>query len=69
MKGKRILLCVLSAAVAVSSAGCGKKNTETVKEGDYAGYPHRTFSAGRFLNGYSDHFPTEIFLVREVKTK
>lgn len=38
MKGKRILLCVLSAAVAVSSAGCGKKNTETVKEGDYAGY-------------------------------
>ena len=39
------------------------------QEGDYAGYPHRTFSAGRFLNGYSDHFTTEIFLVREVKTK
>lgn len=37
------------------------------QEGDYAGYPLRTFSAGRFLNGYSDHFPTQVFLVREVK--
>ena len=36
-------------------------------EGDYAGYPLRTYSAGRFLNGYSDHFPTQVFLVREVK--
>lgn len=26
------------------------------------GTPHRTYSAGRFLDGYSDHFPTEIFL-------
>lgn len=26
------------------------------------GSPLRTFSAGMFLNGYSDHFPTEIFL-------
>ncbi len=38
----------------------------TTKEGDRAGAPHRTFSAGVFLNGYSDHFPTEIFLVKEV---
>lgn len=36
-------------------------------EGDYAGYPLRTYSAGRFLNGYSDHFPTQVYLVREVK--
>ena len=36
-------------------------------EGDYAGYPLRTYSSGRFLNGYSDHFPTQVFLVREVK--
>ena len=28
------------------------------------GSPHRTFSAGVFLNGYSDHFPTEHFLVK-----
>ena len=34
-------------------------------DGDRQGYPLRTFSAGVFLNGYSDHFPTEIFLVKE----
>ncbi len=36
-------------------------------EGQYAGYPHRTYAGGAFLNGFSDHFPTEVFLVREVK--
>ena len=30
------------------------------------GYPRRTFSAGVFLDGYSDHFPTEILLRRAV---
>ena len=28
----------------------------------YAGTPHRTYGGGKWLNGYSDHFPTEIFL-------
>lgn len=37
------------------------------KSGKFKNYPHRTFSGGRFLNGYSDHFPTEIFLLREVE--
>ena len=37
------------------------------KEGDRQGYPLRTYSAGVFLNGYSDHFPTIIYLVKEVK--
>lgn len=36
-------------------------------EGDRQGYPLRTFSAGIFMNGYSDHFPTMIYLVKEVK--
>ena len=36
-------------------------------EGDRQGYPLRTFSAGIFLNGYSDHFPTMIYLVKEIK--
>ncbi len=36
-------------------------------EGNRQGYPLRTFSAGMFLNGYSDHFPVEILLVRYVK--
>ena len=37
------------------------------QEGDRKGYPLRTFSAGVFLDGYSDHFPTEIFLVKEAQ--
>ncbi len=36
-------------------------------EGDRQGYPLRTYSGGVFLNGYSDHFPTIIYLVKEVK--
>ena len=35
-------------------------------EGDRQGYPLRTFSGGVFLNGFSDHFPTIIYLVKEV---
>jgi len=35
-------------------------------DGQYKGYPLRTFSGGAWLNGYSDHLPTEIFLVKEV---
>lgn len=44
-------------------------NKEFLKQqdGQYKGYPHRTFSGGAFLNGYSDHFPTLIYLVKEVK--
>jgi hypothetical protein len=37
------------------------------KEGARQGYPLRTFASGVWLNGYSDHFPTEIFLTQEVK--
>lgn len=37
------------------------------RSGKFKNYPHRTYSGGRFLNGYSDHFPTEIFLLREVE--
>lgn len=36
------------------------------QEGRYKGYPLRTFSDGAFKDGYSDHFPTEVFLVREL---
>ncbi len=34
-------------------------------EGSRQNYPLRTYSGGVFLNGYSDHFPTEIFLIRQ----
>lgn len=35
-------------------------------EGNRQGYPKRTYASGSFLGGYSDHFPTEIFLRRYV---
>jgi hypothetical protein len=37
------------------------------KTGRYKGYPFRTFSGGHFQNGFSDHFPTYIYLVKESK--
>ncbi len=38
-------------------------------EGTRVGYPRRTFSAGVWLNGYSDHFPTEVFFKQRVPVK
>jgi len=38
-------------------------------EGNRQGYPKRSFSGGAYLGGYSDHFPTEIFLRRYVNSK
>ena len=35
-------------------------------EGNRVGYPKRTYASGSFLGGYSDHFPTEIFLRRYI---
>lgn len=36
------------------------------KEGRYKGYPFRTFSGNMFQNGYSDHFPVLIYLIKEI---
>lgn len=36
------------------------------KQGTRQGYPLRTFASGIWLNGYSDHLPTEIFLKQAV---
>lgn len=38
-------------------------------DGRYAGMPWRTYAGGKFLAGYSDHFPTEVFLFKEIKEK
>lgn len=35
------------------------------KTGRNKGYPFRTFSGNQFLNGYSDHFPTLIYLIKQ----
>ena len=37
------------------------------QEGRYKGSPWRTHAGGAWLNGYGDHFPTLIYLVKEVK--
>ncbi len=36
------------------------------KQGKYKGYPLRTTAGGVWLNGYSDHLPTQIFLIKEI---
>ncbi|GEM67524.1 endonuclease [Sphingobacterium mizutaii NBRC 14946 = DSM 11724] len=36
------------------------------KDGRYKGYPLRTFSGNLFQNGYSDHFPVLIYLLKEL---
>jgi hypothetical protein len=33
--------------------------------GQYKGYPHRSFSGNTWIDGYSDHFPTYIYLIKE----
>lgn len=47
---------------------CQVNNFEFLKdtEGNRQGYPLRTHSGGVWLNGYSDHFPSEIFLLKEM---
>lgn len=37
------------------------------QEGRYKGSPLRTHAGGVWLNGYSDHLPTQIYLIKEVK--
>ena len=34
----------------------------TNQEGKYKGTPYRTFSGGKFIGGYSDHYPTYIVI-------
>jgi hypothetical protein len=36
-------------------------------EGKYKGSPKRTHASGIWLNGYSDHLPVIIYLVKEAK--
>ncbi|GAA3600706.1 endonuclease/exonuclease/phosphatase family protein [Flavivirga amylovorans] len=37
------------------------------KDGRYRGYPLRSFSNGCFTNGYSDHFPVYMYVIKEMK--
>jgi len=48
-------------------AGIYNKNYLTNKKGRWKGYPLRSFADGGFTNGFSDHFPVYIYLVKEIK--
>lgn len=37
------------------------------QEGKYKGYPKRTHASGVWLNGYSDHLPTLVYFIKEMK--
>lgn len=37
------------------------------QEGRYKGSPLRTHAGGVWLNGYSDHLPTQVYLIKEAK--
>ena len=36
------------------------------KEGQYKGYPLRTFGGSNYLGGYSDHLPSYIILLKKI---
>ena len=47
-------------------AGIFNKAYLTNKKGRYKGYPFRSFSDGNFTNGFSDHFPVYVHIIKEV---
>lgn len=48
-------------------AGIFNKQYLTNKKGRYKGYPFRSFADGNFTNGFSDHFPVYVHIIKEVK--
>lgn len=47
-------------------AGIFNEQFLITKKGQYKGYPFRSFSWGGFTNGYSDHFPVYVHLIKEI---
>ncbi len=50
-------------------AGIFNKSYLTNKHGRYKGYPLRSFDYGGFTDGFSDHFPVFVYLIKEVKAE
>lgn len=48
-------------------AGIYNKNYLVSKRGRWKGYPKRSFSNSNFTDGFSDHFPAYVYLIKEVK--
>ncbi len=48
-------------------AGIFNKQYLTNKRGRYKGYPLRSFADGGFTDGFSDHFPVYVYVIKEAK--
>jgi len=48
-------------------AGIFNKLYLTNKEGRYKGYPWRSFADGGFTDGFSDHFPVYVHIIKEIQ--
>ncbi|EAS20773.1 endonuclease/exonuclease/phosphatase family protein [Flavobacteria bacterium BBFL7] len=48
-------------------AGIYNPSFMTNKSGRYKGYPLRSYNNGSFTNGFSDHFPVYVYLIKEEK--
>jgi hypothetical protein len=42
------------------------ENYLITSKGQYKGYPFRSWSNGGFSDGFSDHFPVCVYVIREV---
>ncbi|MBJ6367573.1 endonuclease/exonuclease/phosphatase family protein [Snuella sedimenti] len=47
-------------------AGIYNKPYLVTSQGSYKGYPFRSFSNEGFTNGYSDHFPVYVYIIKEM---
>lgn len=47
-------------------AGIFNKNYLHTPDGQYKGYPFRSYGYGGYVGGYSDHFPVYIYLIKEI---
>lgn len=47
-------------------AGIFNKQFLITSTGSYKGYPYRSWSNGGFSNGFSDHFPVYVYLIKAV---
>ncbi|MEN8790524.1 MAG: endonuclease/exonuclease/phosphatase family protein [Flavobacteriaceae bacterium] len=48
-------------------AGVYKPDFLIDPRGRYKGYPFRTYAAGKYQGGYSDHFPVYVWLIKKLK--
>tara|TARA_R110002049_G_scaffold278567_1_gene457353 strand:+ start:3896 stop:4942 length:1047 start_codon:yes stop_codon:yes gene_type:complete len=46
-------------------AGIFNRQYLITKTGTYKGYPFRSWSSGGFSNGFSDHFPVYVYVIKE----